>query len=288
MNMLKAVSLSIVCALCLTSIPTYAATAELALELVSAYVDRGATANARPSLQAEVTFSEFSEDEDALISPLSLTLWADWALRSSRKTYERNEYYLVHRHQVGEVNLCVDYEISELFGWEDLTMGLGYGMYIYPSSSAKTDHEVYLITSYDTFLQPTLGLYYLFAGGEYCKKAWYLEAGVSHEFDIGDWLEKRDGLKVTVGADVGIQWWNSLSKEDYYDEDDEGEEELIRGLRSGFAYAKYYVKGDWSIAALDDLGISTSLSYFQRMRKDTLGELYKTKWVATVGIAKEF
>ena len=217
MKMFKAVSLSMVCALCLSSFSAYAVTTEVSLDMVSAYVDRGATANEYPSLQGCVTFSEFLSED----FPLSLSIWADWALKSSKKTYERNEYYYVDRHQFGEVDLNADYELPAIPGLDDFSWAVGYGAYFYPDSDADTDHEAYLLLSYDTFLQPTVGIYYLFAGGEYAKKAWYLECGISHEFDIGDWLEMRDGLTLTVGADVGIQWWNSKMKEDYYDEEDE-------------------------------------------------------------------
>ena len=273
------------CAVCLAGMVAQSMTTEVTLDYVTAYVDRGITGNERGSLQGGIAFSEFDED-----LPLTLGIWADWAANSSKKTFARNEWYYCDHRQFGEVDIDVDYELE--FG--KLTAALGYTAYVFTDADIDTDHEVRLVLSYETFLEPTVGLFYTFAGDPATAKTWYLECGVSHEFDIGDELAWRDRLTLKVGADVGIQWWNGVSKEDYYeyeydeDEDEEYAVDFVRGLRSGFSYAKYYAEGTWTVSALDDLGIKASLNYFQRMRKDTLGDLHKCRWVAKVGMVKEF
>ena len=285
MKMFKAMSLSVVCAVCLASVSAYAVTIEPTLEYASIYLWRGITANERPALQLSLYAYDIL-DEEAEMGALTLGVWADWALGASHKTYMYNGYYYTDRRQFGEVDLEVEYELPTII--DDLTIALGYSAYLYTDSEDKTDHELHFVTSYDTFLQPTVGLHYTVAGGEYTKKQWFLECGVSHEFDIGDELEIRDGLTFTVGADIGIWWWNSKMKEDWEDEDEDGDLISGSGLRSGFAYAKYYAEGTWGIAALDDLSLSAKVEYYQRMRKDTLGSLFRNKWVAIVGLSKEF
>ena len=153
-----------------------AAEANASLDLASAYVFRGVTINdgwvAQPGLEV-----------DGL--PVTLGVWGNVDIDDQNGAYEKG--------QISEVDLYVLYDLP--LEMDKVDLGLDYTDYTYPNGG-EADREVGMTATVDLLLSPTLGVYYGVDGA--VDESLYVEAGLSHEFEISE------DVAASLGAALGF------------------------------------------------------------------------------------
>ena len=169
------------------------ATAAAGLEVVSAYIFRGATVSDEVSVQPFV---------DGTFYGVTLGTWANFNTDAS---------------QFDEIDYYASYELP----LEDSPVGLsvGYTEYTYPTATAtdeltgeasglEADREVSLSASLDTILSPSAAVYYGIEG-PFLEDGLYVELGVSHELAI----DEKIGLN--CGAALGYEAGDNVADEGF-------------------------------------------------------------------------
>lgn len=154
-----------------------AADVEVAADLVSAYLFRGATKNDGPVLQPAVTVAD-------LPLRLKIGVWSNLDLDDYEGALEKGEF--------SEIDLSAT--LSPVLPLDDVILDIGVVEYVYPIAEEEADREVFLVVEHDRAFRPRLSMYYGLAGAR--KKAFYSELGVL-------WQTKIDRKWVlSVGGDL--------------------------------------------------------------------------------------
>lgn len=155
-----------------------AAEATVGVDVLSAYVWRGATLNENFVAQPYL---------DVAGLPIDIGVWANFDIESDRSRG-------VTDSQFSEVNFVLGYTLPI----EAVEVGISYTEYVYPGSEGDADREVGLSLGLDLPLSPTLSLNYGVDGA--AEDTFYGEFGLSHE------LELADNLALNLEAAVG--YWD--------------------------------------------------------------------------------
>ncbi|HMP90320.1 MAG TPA: hypothetical protein PJ991_08955 [Kiritimatiellia bacterium] len=154
-----------------------AAEATVGVDVLSAYVWRGATLNENFVAQPYVDISGL---------PIDIGIWANFDIESDRSRG-------ITDSQFSEVNFVLGYTLPI----EAVDVGVVYTEYVYPNGG-EADREIGLTLGLDLPLSPSLGLYYGLDGA--AEDSFYGELGIGHE------LELDEGLTLNLEALVG--YWD--------------------------------------------------------------------------------
>ncbi|MBL7076486.1 MAG: hypothetical protein ISS31_03345 [Kiritimatiellae bacterium] len=209
-----------------------AAEASVSLDVASAYVFRGATFNdglvAQPGLEVSGL-------------PVTVGVWGNFDSGDYDETLEENEF--------SEVDIYASYDIPV----EAVALSVGYTEYLYPGAEAVADREVSLSAGLDVALAPSVAVYYGVDGG--IEDSLYAEAGIEHEFTVGE------DLGVELGATVG-----------YMDVD---------GGEAGFSHYTASVGASYGC-------VGASVTYIGEMDDDILGDAYDVDVVGMLSVGHDF
>jgi len=172
-------------------------------DYVTTRVFRGQILNRAPSIQpgADVTFGCDT------LSGLTLGIWADLAMGGVQM--RKYQGYFVDRYKIGEVDFTASYKLP--VDVDNLTWSVGHTIYYYTRDwdndrEAGEDYEINTVLSYETCLDPTLRLCYVYTGNN--KEMFYVEGGLSHTVPV------TDDVDVTFGGITGVNrildessWW---------------------------------------------------------------------------------
>jgi hypothetical protein len=106
----------------------------------------------------------------------------------------------------------VDYALYWEKSFEALTLGAGYIYYDFSEVDAGSTREVYVSASYDTFLAPTVTVYFDTDDAH----GFYVDLGIGHSFDLGI-------LDATLDLGANLGWADDDQSEFYYESDANGE-----------------------------------------------------------------
>ena len=179
-----------------------AADATAKLDFKSAYVFRGETLNSGWVAQPDMEIGGEG------LAGFTLEVWGNLDLES-------DDARRIDAGQFSQINLYASYEVP--MNVEDVTLSLGYTEYTYPTQVGVTlaadgtaleggareaDREINAIMEFDVVSSPYLGIFYGVDGG--FEKNFYLEAGVSHSWDLEqDMSMGVGGLLSYLAPDMG-------------------------------------------------------------------------------------
>lgn len=162
----------------LAAINTLAMEYTLNMDVVSAYVDRGATYNNGGVYQPSL---------DITNSDLSVGVWVN---------YDHSGYDgQIEGHKLSEVDVYINYSKSI----SKLKFTGGYTSFTYPDSDYDTEQELSLIAIYDILLNPTLVAMWGFDGAIYNRL--YYQAEISHS--LKDFKSSNITYSTELGGTVG-------------------------------------------------------------------------------------
>lgn len=183
--------------------------------VVSGYLFRGLLLNDEAVFQPMATL--------AASNGFAFYTWANLPLTDQNMFGKDNN----NAFQFSEVDLIVEY--THNLGIEKANVSIGCAQYLYPDptyengDSASPTRELYVVASYDTFLSPTLSLYY---DVEANHGGFYGNFKISHEINFTE--------QISLGADASIGWANSDSNKFYLGYDDSAFEDLNAGVHVGY------------------------------------------------------
>ena len=146
-------------------------------------------------------------------------------------------------------------EVDYTFWWEksygDLTFGLGHLYYDFSEVDAGSTREFYASVSYDTFLSPSLTVYYDYEDAD----GFYVDLSIGHSIDLD-----VAGMSLDLGAHIG---WADDDMDNFYYGGDGG------GL------SDYNFSAALNIPVGDHVTITPSIMYYALMgdaNSDTANE----------------
>lgn len=240
------------------------ATVEIGFDLATAYVASGATCNDSFVFQPFIDIYDLKIGDVAL--PIEFDVWGNMDLDDYDKVPEDTD-----PGRFSEVDFQVRLNLASMFGWEDVSLYIGYLEYDYPLAGGDADNVFdakigYNFTSgegddKETLLSTSLRLKYRIGGPSEDK--YEVFADINRGFDFND----------TLGGKIGCEFvYINVDELDGCETD------------SGFACADIYAKlffGDFTLAC----------TYISRLDDEVLPSGaygYDAKWIGTLGWCHAF
>ena len=202
------------------------ANASAGLDVMSAYVFRGAT------VSDEVSFQPYVE---GTFYGVTAGTWGN--LNTDASQFDEIDYYASYDLPLGE---C------------PVGLSVGYTEYTYPTATSENpatgevsgleaDREVRLSASLDTLLSPSATVSYGIEG-PFLNKGIYIELGLEHEFPIGE------KVSLTGGATVGYEAGDNVPSEGF----SHATFSLAASVGPLTASAHYVLETDDDVLAIDE------------------------------------
>ncbi|MCM8525160.1 MAG: MipA/OmpV family protein [Lentisphaeraceae bacterium] len=132
----------------------------------------------------------------------------------------------------------VDYTVWWEKSFGDFTLGAGHIYYDFSEVDLGSTREIYVSVSYDTFLAPSLTVYYDYEDVD----GFYVDFGIGHSFDLG-----VADMSLDLGANIG--WADDDMDNGYYNGD-------------GAGFSNYSLSAAVNIPVGDNVTITPSVMYY--------------------------
>jgi len=251
---MKKVAIKVIAASALSALVSapavFAAEATVGADVLSAYVFRGATVNENFVAQPYLDVSGL---------PIDIGVWANYDIESDdARGYEDNQF--------SEVDFYASYSLPI----EAVDVAIGYTEYMYPGlgggaeivdgvaveSQGESDREVSISLGLgETFLAPSLGVYYGVDGG--------IDQNLYAQFDLAHDIALSEEFGLSLGAAVG-----------YLDPEDSAAED-------GFSHYQVSASIAYDI-------LTVGITYVDTIDDDVLGDAYDVEFIGSVGVAYDF
>ena len=177
---------------------------------VSKYIWRGMDVNDDFVIQPSITAS---------VGGFSFNVWGNM----DTTNYGKEAGYGDKAGEFTEIDLTLDYA----FSYKIASFDVGIINYTFPNSVGESTYEGYLSVGLDTFLSPTVSLYYDFDE----VNGFYGNFGISHSFKISD--------VASLDLSSSIGYGSSNFNEGYFGDDSAGFVDFNMGASVGFKVGKY-------------------------------------------------